>query len=99
MSDSEDKARSLRIKRAIAREIAGVAEDPVVAQVRKVRREIDRECGYDTKKYARYIREQTEAFERESGLNLKRWNKPALRLRAAQARSVKMMSQKGGKGA
>ena len=77
MSDSEDKARSLRIKRSIAREIATGVDNPVVADLRKLRREISRECGHDLKKYARYMREQAEAFEREWGLNLKRWDGPS----------------------
>ena len=97
MSDSEDKARSLRIKRAIAREIATGVDDPVVAEIRKVRREIFRKCNYDMKKYARYISERAQAIDREWGLNLK-WQTKPLQQSAAPAEPAKMMAQKGGKG-
>ena len=91
MSDQEMEARLQRVERAIAREIATGVDNPLVAEIRKVRREISRKCDYDTKKYARYINEQTAAFEREWGIKLKRWNKPG--------GPVKMPAQKGGKGA
>ena len=77
MSDPEFEARHRRIQRSIAREIATGVDNPVVAELRKIRREMLRECGYDTKKYGRYVSERAKAIEREWGLNLKRWDGPA----------------------
>ena len=92
MSDPKLEALLQRIERSIAREIETGVDNPVMARLYKIRGEIARECDYDFEKYARYMREQAEAFEREMDLNLKHQNKLA-------ESPAKMVAQKGGKGA
>ena len=42
--------------------------DPVLERIWRTKREIAREFNYDLKKYARYMREQSEAYARERDL-------------------------------
>ena len=97
MSDQELGALLRRVEREIAREISTGVDNPVVAELRKMRREISRECGHDLKKYDRYMKEQAQAFRREMALH--KQEEAAPRSPAAQAEPAKMSAQKGGKGA
>ena len=72
MTDSEAKALSMRIKRSIAREIETGVDNPIVADLRKIRREISRECGHDLEEYARYTNEQSAIGLRKHGLCIRK---------------------------
>ena len=67
-SDLEQRELSLRARRTNARDLAYDADDPNIAWLRKVRREMWRECDYDPKKYARYVEEQAEIGLRKHGM-------------------------------
>ena len=67
-SDLEQRELSLRARRTNARDLAYDADDPDIAWLRKVRREMWRECGGDLEKYARYTKEQSEIGLRKYGM-------------------------------
>ena len=68
MSDY-DAELSRRVEREIARELASGVDNPVIARIRKHRRETAREADYDPVKYAEIVRARTAPMIAQ--LNLK----------------------------
>ena len=94
MTDSEAKALSMRIKRSIAREIETGVDNPIVADIRKIRREMVRKCDHDVKKYARYHKELTKALERRKHLPFEERERL---FKQDEERAAKIVAQMGSK--
>ena len=80
--------------RTNAREPAYDEDDPGLGWIRKIRREMVRKCDHDVRKYARYHRELTKAYERRKHLPFKERERL---FKQDEERAAKIVAQMGSK--